>query len=86
MLIPTSSAEDARVERLLRKSRAAHVDSHPYVKTMEKRPACTAKPVIVVGKKGMLVKKVFDRGSAVLSGALGNVLFDQVIKDRDTNF
>jgi uncharacterized protein len=78
-------AEDIRVQRLLAKPRRAFVDPQQYVKTTEKRPASdtrTAQPITAGGRKGMLVTKKFDMGSTVLGGALGDVLFDQVIEEK----
>jgi putative CocE/NonD family hydrolase len=77
-------ADDSRVQKLLHGSHTMYVNPEQYVETVEKRAASntrTAQPVMVGGKKGTLVKKVFDNGSTILGGALGDVLFDQIIEE-----
>jgi uncharacterized protein len=77
--------EDVHVQRLLEIPTTEYVNPEQYVASTEQRPASgtrTAQSVIVGGRKGTLVKKVFDSGSSVLGGALGGLLVDQIIEEE----
>jgi hypothetical protein len=76
--------EDADVQKLLVPT-TEYVNPKQYVSTTEHRPASgtrTAEPVVVGGKNGILVKKVFDSGNTTLGGALENLSVDQVITEE----
>jgi hypothetical protein len=42
----------------------------------------TAEPVIAEGRRGVLVRKVFDSGSSIYGGPLDNLLVDQVVEEN----
>ncbi len=78
-------AEDVHVQRLLEMKVTTYVNPEQYVATAEKRPASstrTARSVMVGGRKGTLVKKVFDSGSSLLDQALAGLSVDQIIKEE----
>jgi uncharacterized protein len=76
--------EDADVQKLLAPT-TEYVNPEQYVSTTEHRPASgtrTAQPIVVGGKNGTLVKKVFDSGDTTLGGALDDLSVDQVITEE----
>lgn len=76
--------EDAGAQKLLAPT-TEYVNPEQYVSTTEYRPAAgtrTAQSVVVDGKDGALVKKVFDSGRTVLGGALEDLSVDQVIREE----
>jgi hypothetical protein len=83
--VRTPQPDDLRVQKLLGKPRTTYVNPELYVPTTEKRPSAntrSAETVMSGGKKGTLVKKVFDNGASILGGALGDLLFDQIYEEK----
>jgi hypothetical protein len=70
------------VQRLLGVPRTIYVDPEQYVATVRSlRPGSalrTAESTAVAGRPGVVVRKRFDNGRAILGGALGNLLVDQI--------
>jgi hypothetical protein len=55
----------------------------PTLKTIRQASSRRAvEPVVVHGKLGVLVRKVFDSGSAVYGGALNDLLVDKIAEEN----
>jgi uncharacterized protein len=78
--------QDARIQALLAGSRTTYVNPELYVPTLKTiRQASSRRsvePVVVHGKPGVLVRKVFDSGSAVYGGALNDLLVDKIAEEN----
>jgi putative CocE/NonD family hydrolase len=76
--------EDVDVQKLLAPT-TEYVNPEQYVSTTEHRTGSgtrTAQAVVVDGKKGTLVKKVFDNGDTTLGRALEDLSVDQAITEE----
>jgi uncharacterized protein len=72
-------AEDSRVPALL-PDKTAYVDPEPYLPSQTVKEGATtrkAEPVVVEGRKGIEVKKVFDSGTVKYGGPLDGLVVTQ---------
>jgi hypothetical protein len=78
--------EDARVQGLLGRPRTTRVDPEQYVPMLQTLRAGsstrTAEPVTVGGRRGILVRKVFDSGSSIYGGPLDKLTVDLVVEEN----
>jgi hypothetical protein len=78
--------EDERIQAILGRPRTVHVDPEQYLPALKALRAGsntrTADPVLVEGRRGVLVRKVLDSGSAIYGGPLDNLLVDQVVEEN----
>ncbi|MFE2181149.1 CocE/NonD family hydrolase [Streptomyces sp. NPDC059455] len=78
--------QDARIQALLAGSQTAYVNPEQYVPTLktirEASDQRSVERVVVQGKPGVLVHKVFDSGSAVYGGVLDDLLVDQTAEEN----
>jgi len=79
-------ADDGRIQRLLAGSVTAYVNPEQYVPTLQTLRGETnsrvAQPIAARGRKGILVKKLFDSGSYIYGGALQNMLVDETASEN----
>lgn len=78
--------EDAHIQGLLPGSHTTYVNPEQYVPTLQTNRQASdqrlVEPVVVGGKSGTLVRKVFDSGGSVYGGALGNLLVDEIAEEN----